>query len=436
MQKAVGNAEFTIEAVHFEHGIRGKAGRDDAEWCRHFCELRKIPFRQINLKMERTASNIEATARQLRLNEWKKIIKSESEAVALGQHADDRIENLFLRMMRGSNATGLTSLRSSQKIGNITFLRPLIDVRRSDIEKFLFDAGITDWRTDHTNNDSIYRRNIIRNKLLPMLRNEFPESDRAIIKSISTLETDALFLEESAFNAYNEIIKEESPDSKKSIHISSFSRMHPALRPRVLRLWLSDIFSADIIPAYDFIKRFNDAISGCTDKRILVPFNGAFSILIEKTLISVERTAETERVPCTVEWNLKQSPMVKWRNFTFSAVETVNIDRGNLVDRKCNSVYFDAPSMPEKVIIRDRRKGDKMVPFGKNSSVKLKKILQNSELTQKEKRETPVVTTPDGTIIWIPGVRRANFADISKSGNSASQNNSSCGRKVFFLCFM
>jgi tRNA(Ile)-lysidine synthase TilS/MesJ len=30
MQKAVGNAEFTIEAVHFEHGIRGKAGGDDA----------------------------------------------------------------------------------------------------------------------------------------------------------------------------------------------------------------------------------------------------------------------------------------------------------------------------------------------------------------------------------------------------------------------
>jgi len=418
MQQAASDSEFTIEAVHFEHGIRGEASRKDAQWCRKFCEFRNIPFRQIDLQMEHTDSNLEATARQLRLDAWSKIVKSEIEAVVLGQHADDRIENLFLRMMRGSNATGLTSLRSSQKINNITFLRPLINVRRSEIEEFLIDSGITDWRTDHTNSECLYRRNAIRNNLMPLLREEFPECDRAIIKSISTLEEDAQFLEESADSLYQKIIKQQTEKDTNRIYISAFLEMHPALRPRVLRLWLSDFFSIDTVPTYDFILRFNDAVANYADNRVIIPFNGTFSLLMEKGFISVEEEGVKKSENCTIEWNLKTQSRIQWKNLIFSVSETETVEEAVLQDRECTSVYFDLKSMPEKVIIRNRQEGDKMVPFGKSSKVKLKKILQNSELTLNEKREIPVITTLDDEIIWIPGVRRANFADISNSCSS------------------
>ena len=94
MQKQAEKKNFSIEAVHFEHGIRGKASCEDAKWCRNFCELRNIPFKQIDLHINHNCSNIEATARRLRLNAWSNIVNSNNEAVVLGQHADDRIENL------------------------------------------------------------------------------------------------------------------------------------------------------------------------------------------------------------------------------------------------------------------------------------------------------------------------------------------------------
>jgi tRNA(Ile)-lysidine synthase len=415
MQKAVGNAEFTIEAVHFEHGIRGKAGRDDAEWCRQFCESRNIPFRQIDLHMEKNCSNLEAAARDLRLEAWSDIAAGENEAVALGQHADDRIENLFLRMMRGSNATGLTSLRSSQKIKDITFIRPLINLRRSEIEAFLHRSGVTEWCTDHTNSECLYRRNAVRNKLLPMLRNEFPECDKAIIKSISALETDALFLEQSAGDIYRKMISNYPETDRKSVDLAFFAEMHEAMRPRVLRLWLSAILATDTVPTYDFIRRFNAALANFADKRTIVPFNGKISLLIEKRTISIEDDHNFNRGQCSVEWNLKQEPEVRWKDLIFSVSEIKEVDNAELLSRKCCNVYFDSASLPDKVIIRSRLEGDRMVPFGGKSSIKVKKLLQGADMTLNEKREIPVLTTQEGTIIWIPGVRRANFANIQNS---------------------
>jgi len=415
------HSKLTIEAVHFEHGIRGKSSREDAEWCRKFCESRNIPFRQINLHLQHDTKNLESTARQLRLAAWGKIVSSGNEAVALGQHADDRLENFFLRMMRGSNATGLTSLRSSQRINNIIFLRPLINIRRSEIEYFLINSGITDWCNDHTNRESLYRRNALRNKVIPLFQKEFPESDKAIIKSIDTLKTDAEFIENSAIDLYNKNIK-LLKEKSKGIHISLFSEMHPALIPRVMRLWLSDFFSADTIPTYDFITRFNDSITNYQGERILIPFNATFSILIEKSIVSIEKKLSKTAPPTTVEWDLKNQPTIKWGNLIFSVFHIDNIPNKQLIDRECNSVFFDQQSIPKNLIIRNRENGDKMVPFGKNSNVKLKKILQNSPLTLNQKKEIPVITTRDeNNIIWIPGVKRANFANITNATKTIIQ---------------
>ena len=54
-----------------------------------------------------------------------------------------------------------------------------------------------------------------------------------------------------------------------------------------------------------------------------------------------------------------------------------------------------------------------MIPFGHHATVKIKKLLQDTDLSLDEKKRLPIVTTPEGEIIWIPGVRRANFANIT-----------------------
>ncbi|MEI8245022.1 MAG: tRNA lysidine(34) synthetase TilS, partial [Lentisphaerota bacterium] len=119
-------AELSIElqAVHFEHGLRGQASLDDAVWCEDFCQSRQIPFTGITLDVlsfRYPGENIEAAARRLRIQQWVEMLAGQKNAVvALGHHAGDRIENLFIRLCRGSNISGLTAMRSRGIIHGIT----------------------------------------------------------------------------------------------------------------------------------------------------------------------------------------------------------------------------------------------------------------------------------------------------------------------------
>ncbi len=408
IQNLAKNLSIEVEAIHFEHGVRGEESIEDANWCEKFCEVRNISFRKIDLNLGSNIANMEAAARTMRLEKWREIVNSKNEAVALGQHADDRVENLFLRLMRGSNVTGLTSLRSSQKIGDITFLRPLIAVRRSEIEAFLQASAITDWRTDQTNHENRYRRNFIRNKLIPMLNAEFPNSDKALLKSISALENDATYLEKSAEDIYRKV------SDKSAISAKYFSDIHLALRPRILRLWFNDICGYDLIPTGDFLARFNDTVANLAEKPISIPLNGNVSLLFERNTISVTLQDGDVAELLDITWNWRTQPEIDWNGVTFSAKEIDKVAASRVNDKSCNCVYFEAALIPDKLIVRHRKDGDRMIPFAKKSSVKLKKLLQGTDLTTSEKQNFPIVALHDNTVIWIPGVRRANFANINQ----------------------
>jgi tRNA(Ile)-lysidine synthase len=407
-------SEFEIEAIHFEHGIRGEASKADAEWCRKFCEIRKIPFRQINLDLLPDCKNLEATARKLRLETWQEIVDPEKEAVAVGQHADDRIENLFLRLMRGSNSTGLTSMRSSQKIGEITFIRPILPLRRVEIEEYLKEHGINDWRTDHTNFENIYRRNYIRNEVLPCIRKEFPDLDKALLKSISALETDADCLENHSLKIYSEI-KFRVKDLNR-IPLELIENIHPAIQSRFFRYWLTDILEYETIPTADFLNRFNRSLTKYDTKdgrQIQIPLDKDISVVLEKETVSVMDNSNESWLHHTVEWDYINQKSLEWEDYVFNCSEVSAVDDEKLRNQSHNIVFFDELQLPDKLIIRKRIPGDRIVPFGKESEAKVKKLLQDTDLMVEEKKNIPIIADPQGNIIWVPGVRRSNFANIS-----------------------
>jgi tRNA(Ile)-lysidine synthase len=433
LAKEAEKSGFELEAVHFEHGIRGDASRADADWCRRCCEIRKIPFRQIDLEIDPDIKNLEATARKLRLEAWRELVDPESEAVAVGHHADDRIENIFLRMMRGSNATGLTSMRSSQKVAGITFIRPMIGLRRVEIEEFLKESGVEDWRTDHTNFENIYRRNFIRNEVIPLIRKEFPDADKALLKSISALEADAVCLEQLAMEKYAKLEGQSSlrcpsansegearfkteTSTLKQIDIEFFADLSPAIQARILRLWLTDSLGSETIPTADFLNRFTETIAQydpADGKQILIPLEKNIALAIEKGILSITSTDTDGILYHTIEWNWLEQPTIKWDDSVFTCEKIIKAEDDKLKDPSHLSVYFAGTELPDKLIIRNRIPGDKMIPFAKNREVKIKKLLQNTDLRIDEKKNIPIIATPEGQIIWVPGVRRANFANIS-----------------------
>ena len=251
--------EIPFAAVHFTHGIRDAAtGMRELDFCRDFCGERGIPFLHKALCVpERRLKNegLEEAARRCRLDAWHEIIPPEqrdNSAVITAHHGDDVRENLLLRLFRGGNTSSLTGLRAESLVDGIRFLRPLLRFTKEDLKEVLARSGVTEWNEDITNASDEAARNFLRNRILPVIGKRLSFAPGGILAAASVLAQDASFLEETAART---AMENDLTDA------SVWRTMHPAIRIRVLRLWLSRRAGKEVIPDRRTAERFEHLLS-------------------------------------------------------------------------------------------------------------------------------------------------------------------------------
>lgn len=397
---------FRLCAVHFNHGLRGAESDADEVWCREKCRRLSVPFRSIALDVfgsRRTDEGDEAAARRLRLIEWKRLTEEvPGSVVALGHHADDRTENLLLRLFRGSNVSGLTSMRNRQLVDGVEFVRPLLSFTRAQIETELRERGES-WRTDSTNNSACYSRNFLRLDLIPSLAARFPFASGGMRRSIAALEQDADYLEREAHAVYGSGTVKTPSD---------WAALHPALRCRVLRYFLEE-HCRGIVPDAALLERFAGAVQHPPENGecIRIPVSGGGEILVERGRVLFR----TESALPPELWDLRTRTECRFGEFLLTA-ELVGIAGLPLPDPQ--TVFF-SPELPERLEVSARRDGDRMIPFGRHHSVLLKKLYSEAGIRSYERDSVPVLRMLDGTVLWIPGVRRSVFFPVPSGGGNA-----------------
>jgi tRNA(Ile)-lysidine synthase len=397
-------AAADLVAVHFEHGLRGPAGEADAEYCRKFCAAHGIPFRLIALDVparRRAGESVEAAARRCRLEAWQELqTEYPGSAVALGHQADDRRENLLLRLARGANASGLSSLRPVTRLGKLVILRPLLHVPRRDIEAFLLAHGVSDWRCDRTNADAAYRRNFIRGELFPALFRSMPFAATGFDRALDALEEDARLLEELAACEVKKI-------AGRPVTAARFWRaLPPALQIRVLRGYLGSVTGHDYIPGHALLRRFRALLAAPSSPETRQLPLGAGAVW---RLQSDEFRLKPARIFDAAVWKWQSEDELVCGGFRFAATRIADGGKSGRFE-----AVFAAAALPEELLIAPARPGDRMIPFGRRRPETLKKLRTDRKISRRD--APPVVKTPDGEIIWAPGVRHAEFGRIADPG--------------------
>ena len=411
LHEAEADSDFTLKAVHFEHGLRGRAGEEDAEFCRRFCGERGIPFACVSLHVPENrldGESIETAARRLRLNYWKMLPKGT--VVTLGHQSDDVAENLFLRLMRGANVSGLTSLSFLSEMDGILFFRPLIGFSREDILNLLRGRGLQ-WRTDATNLESEYGRNFLRNRIFPALYEKFPYARGGVARSIKNLTEDAEFIDTEAVKRFAAM----NP-SKRNDWIS----LPNALFCRVFRLFLEREAGTQIIAGHDLTERFREMIQNFPENNfseLQITGFPDFSLFIgNMDIVFVDR-----RIPDQVFWNYQEKSAIVWGKYRFQYDSRMG-GQGDGIE----TTVFDSEDLPKTLLIRQVRPEDRMIPFGRKNEVAAAKLLSSGKVPAPLRFFCPAVCTPDGSILWIPGVRRSNR-------HPARENRPVCGFSFFRL---
>lgn len=121
------------------------------------------------------------------------------EYVAVAHHADDNAETMVLNLCRGTGISGLCGMPYKRNDG---IVRPLLDATRDEIEAYLLDQKIT-YRTDSSNEDTRFRRNLVRHRIMPLLKELNPSLQEALLRTRENLEGVAAFYSKATEDFHN-----------------------------------------------------------------------------------------------------------------------------------------------------------------------------------------------------------------------------------------
>lgn len=222
-----------LQGVHFNHRFRSQAGEDErfvAQWCKNL----KIPLtigRRQGGKIRLLSEN---DAREMRFEFFiKTATRLKAQSVALAHTRNDLAETVLMRLMRGSGLYGLRAILPRRCIEGIVFIRPLMGVNRTDVENYL-KARKVPFCTDDTNSQTMYERNKVRLKLLPLLAREYnPQIINALSDLAATAGDDYDFLSQHARSQFKKICIVSG--KKVKIDLKGIRRQHPAIRRLLFR---------------------------------------------------------------------------------------------------------------------------------------------------------------------------------------------------------
>ena len=177
-----------LYVAHLNHGLRGSAADADEGWLRSLCERQKlildIERMDVSAISAEQGDGWEAAARSARYD----FLRAAAERiggrfVATAHTADDQVETVLHRILRGTGIDGLAGMAKARPLTpGIALVRPMLDLKRRDVLDYLAAIG-QDYRTDATNQDTQWTRNRLRHELLPQLRERYnPQVDAALLR--------------------------------------------------------------------------------------------------------------------------------------------------------------------------------------------------------------------------------------------------------------
>lgn len=218
-----------VVAAHFEHGIRGEESLRDARfvesWCREAGIDCVIGHGSVPSCAAERGLGLEQAARELRYAFLEKTAAEQGcKYIATAHNADDNVETVIFNLARGGGTLGLKGIPRERGY----FIRPLLDMSRREIERYLEKNAIPHVE-DGSNASDDYSRNLIRHHVTPVLRRINPELHLAVGRTAKLLEQD-----EDCLGAMADSFIREYYDGE-SLPVSELRQLHRAVSSRVLR---------------------------------------------------------------------------------------------------------------------------------------------------------------------------------------------------------
>jgi len=187
-----------LVVCNLDHGLRGDESREDSLFVKRSASRLGLEFihKKISLNNKRSGDlSLEEMGREARYKFFRDAAdKAGANVIATGHTLDDQAETVLMRFIKGASLKGIVGISPVRSDGRLSVIRPLLELEKEEIKKFLHDRDIS-YRTDHTNLEPIYFRNVVRQEIIPFLERFNPRLKKALFNLAEHLREDFEFIE-------------------------------------------------------------------------------------------------------------------------------------------------------------------------------------------------------------------------------------------------
>lgn len=389
------------EAIHCNYHLRGQESNRDEQHARSVAASLGVNIHVIDCdvdayRKEHPDTSIEMACRDLRYNAFNEYLATlDLDSIALGHHLEDNIETMLLNMLRGSGIKGLAAMRARRDKN----VRPLLQCTKDDILQYLSQRGLS-YVTDSSNLSNDYRRNALRNDIIPRILHYFPAGIQGMSNTLIALSSQRELLED--YNGLNEFCYGNNIDG---IDLKRLVEKEPHPTEALFELLNEPNYRGyNLTIVKDIVKNYkssglifcgNDGTSYRLDHgmlNLILPDGEGLEALDKETAVDLDDMSNISHI-----------------------IESDVITPGDFNPQRDNTTaYFDLDRLREykEIKLRYPRIGDRLKPWGMKGSRLLSDIFTDLHYTHIQRLNVPVLEA-DGEILWVVGVRASRIATVT-----------------------
>ncbi|WP_322802970.1 tRNA lysidine(34) synthetase TilS [Vibrio alfacsensis] len=380
---------IACHAVYVHHGLSANAD-GWASKCLLWAEDAGIScsVEYVSLDLS-SGESVELLAREARYQALAKYVNT-GDLLLTGQHADDQIETFLLALKRGSGPKGLSSMAESMAFSRGQIVRPLLCVKREQIEAVAHQLGL-EWVEDESNQDTRYDRNFLRHRVVPELSQRWPSIHQSVQRSASLCAEQELLLDELLNTAFEYALLNDL-----SLSIDALETHSQLARARLIRMWLAKL-NANMPTQAQLNLIWNEVALAQQDANPKLQL----------------KQGEVRRFQKRLYWVTETADVTMWQSKIQTDLPVVLPERlGELTLCSTSSeANIALPSKPELLTITFNPEGLSARPSTRNHSRKLKKLFQEYNVPSWLRRQTPILMYQE-QVVAVAGL----FVDQAFSG--------------------
>ncbi|MEI6020453.1 MAG: tRNA lysidine(34) synthetase TilS [Bacteroidota bacterium] len=389
---------YKVSLAHCNFNLRGNDSDADEAFCIALAnELKvKIHVQHFNTKSyaKQNQLSIQMAARELRYSWFDELMQKHAyDYLLTAHHANDSVESILLNLIRGSGLNGLIGMEEKRN----QLIRPLLPFQKLEIENFAKAEKIK-FRKDGSNDEDKYKRNFVRLKLLPLIKQLNPSFDEVLLKNAALLAN-----EKALANAFVEQKK------KELLHVKE-TGFEIIVKQLLAESEYKTIIGA-ILHSFGFNSTHINALvrhleqKGLSGKLFKSKSHQLYMSFDKIVISNLSNQNFQEMVFQNLE-DLKASGI-------FEMIKTNKIKK---ID--CNTLMLDTAQLTFPLYLRGKKTGDKFKPFGMQGFKLLSDYFKEQKLNALQRQNTKLLVNAMGQIMWIVGYRSDERFRVSENSKS------------------